>query len=62
MADILPLIPLTARQLMLMTDCERAAYWNRVYAMWSRADEAAHQLEFQADYTAARRDDDWVNA
>lgn len=49
MADnITPLIPLTASRLALMSPEDRAAYWNCVYALWSRADEAAHQLEFEA--------------
>lgn len=57
--NVLPLIPMTARQLALMPPEEQRDYWIAVANVWTRNVEA-RQREHQADCDTAIRDDDWV--
>lgn len=60
--NITPLIPMTQRQLMLMSPDERRDYWIAVAAVWTRNVTAARNIEFQRDYDAARHADDWCGS
>lgn len=56
MSNVVPLVPMTAARLAMLPPEDRAAYWNRVFDMWTRNTEAAKDREFQADHRAARNE------
>lgn len=60
MSNVVPLVPMTAARLALLPPEDRAAYWNRVYAMWMRNTEAAKDREYAADRRTAHADGDWA--
>lgn len=62
MSNILPLIPMTHRQLSLLPPDEQRAYWNRVFAQWTRNVEAAADRDYQADHRAARAGNEWCRS
>lgn len=61
MSNILPLIPMTHRQLSLLPPDEQRAYWVRVFNAWSPSREHLDQMQrdFQADHRAARAGNEW---
>lgn len=60
MPEPIPLIPMTQRQLALMSPEEQRDYWLAVHRKWTRITEATQQRDHQADCDAAVGDDDWV--
>lgn len=60
--NITPLIPMTQRQLSLMSPEEQRDYWIAVARKWHRNAEAAKDRDYAADYERARHVDDWVGA
>jgi len=61
-SNVVPLAPMTAAKLALMTPEARAAYWTRVFDMWTRNTAAAMDREYAADRRTARADGDWADA
>jgi hypothetical protein len=59
MADVLPLIPMTQRQLALLPPDQQRDYWNSVYRLWANNSYVAEQRDYQADRDDARHSDEW---
>lgn len=59
-SNVVPLAPMTAAKLALMTPEDRAVYWQRVFDMWTRNTEAAKDRDYQADRRTAHADGDWA--